>query len=837
MSGRFRRLFGRYSAYHLSLSRAGAAVQNATRSPLGYVDQIALRHDRLVVSGRVTETVQHVSLTHGGRSSSTVPELRQSGPDFSLDLPFCRDTAKLTLETGTDSVHVTLPQLARWQLAMGTAQLVPGFLWRSVQALPAVVRWFRHKDPSARDDVRRCFGLGLVKTAHPLDPALFSPPTRPVNPPGAARITIILPVYGAFDLLQECLTRLVQHTDLPWHLIVIDDASPDQAIRPWLRDWAAGQPEGQVTLLENAQNLGFIGTVNRGFAEAQARGAGDAVVLLNSDALAPAAWASRLVAPMLADPARVASVTPMSNDAELACVPVICARHDLATGEAEAIDRAAAALPAGAGLVAGVTGVGFCMALNPVFLAHVPQFDTAFGRGYGEEVDWCQKTAAWGGQHLYQPRLFVEHRGGHSFGSDEKRKLLAQNGAIISARYPHFDAEVQVFLAEDPLLSARLALGLALAAHRAQARGQDAGRLCVYLAHAIGGGAEDWLRSRIAQDIAARSAAIVLRVGGDQRWRIELHTVQGMSWGETGDTQLMQRVLEKLPARRVVYSCGVGDRSPQDLPRVLAALSEGPEHALEVLFHDFFPISPSYTLLDGTGHWRGLPAPDTRDKAHLWRRPDGQRIGLDEWQAGWGALLAKAERVVTFSQNSRALVSAVWPGIADKVVVTPHQLPQPPTRLPAPPADAPPVIGVLGNIGAHKGAGVLAALSRQLRKHSTGLVVLGKVDPAFRLVRPARIHGGYDLAELPQLVRRYGITCWLIPSVWPETFSFTTHEALATGLPVWCFDLGAQGEAVAKAVAEGAPGGVLPLPEGRADPDRILRQIFSAQKLKSAECH
>ena len=38
-----------------------------------------------------------------------------------------------------------------------------------------------------------------------------------------------------------------------------------------------------------------------------------------------------------------------------------------------------------------------------------------------------------------------------------------------------------------------------------------------------------------------------------------------------------------------------------------------------------------------------------------------------------------------------------------------------------------------------------------------------------------------------------------MPSIWPETFSFTTHEMLATGKPVMAFDLGAQGEAVREA--------------------------------------
>jgi len=35
-----------------------------------------------------------------------------------------------------------------------------------------------------------------------------------------------------------------------------------------------------------------------------------------------------------------------------------------------------------------------------------------------------------------------------------------------------------------------------------------------------------------------------------------------------------------------------------------------------------------------------------------------------------------------------------------------------------------------------------------------------------------------------------------MPSIWPETFSFVTHELISTGVPVISFDLGAQGSAV-----------------------------------------
>jgi O-antigen biosynthesis protein len=118
-------------------------------------------------------------------------------------------------------------------------------------------------------------------------------------------------------------------------------------------------------------------------------------------------------------------------------------------------------------------------------------------------------------------------------------------------------------------------------------------------------------------------------------------------------------------------------------------------------------------------------------------------------------------------------------------------------------------IGVLGGINLAKGARVLETLAHRLPK-GPRIVVLGEMDGQFRLPRPNLVHGRYERAQIGALARAYDIGAWVIPSICPETFSFSTYEALATGLPVFCFDLGAQAEAVRPAsngvVVDGAPG-------------------------------
>jgi len=813
MFGTFFRLFDRYRARHLVVRGRVVALAGPDGERQGYLDRLDWHGNRIELTGWTLAPLLRIRLQQTRREirpemlrvdvtarlglegpvgffcSLPAPDPRQPGADFLR--------IELVHPDHTDPVTLRLP--GRVARARAELRLFLRYCGQMLGLVPDLVRIALRNPPDARARVRDTLGLGVHTETVALDSALIAPFTDPGTTPGAAGvdgpITILLPVYNAFDLLPEVLDRVARHTDLPWRLVVIEDASPDPRVRPWLRTRLAemrAETGAEILLIENAENLGFIRSVNKGLAEA--RRAGGPVVLLNSDAFVPAGWASRLVAPLLDDPS-VATVTPMSNDAEIFSVPAICVRTVLAPGQGDAIDAVARRFSAAVPLAEAPTGVGFCMAMNPEFLEKLPELDTAFGRGYGEEVDWCRKAAALGGRHVGLPGLFVEHRGGESFGSEEKLRLVQANNALIERRYPGYDRMVQAFIGMDPLLTPRLALALAWAG--SQPGGAE---VPVYLAHSMGGGAELWLETRMAAD----PVAVVLRVGGPWRCRIELVSAAGRIEGATSDLDLVRWLLRLLPRRRMVYSCAVGDPDPAEIAGLLHELSEGPEHRLEMMFHDYLPVSPSYTLLDSGGVYRGpVVAPDP-DPAHATRRPDGSRQPLEEWQAQWGRALAAADEITVFSSDSRDVVTRVWPALSGRVSLRPHALLHPVPPLPSPPSGRR-VLAVLGNIGAQKGAAIVAALSRRLAPGGDpGLVVIGNVDPAFPMGPGVTVHGDYRHADIPALAERYGVTHWLVPSIWPETFSYTVHEALATGLPVLAFDLGAQGEAV-RAAANGHP--------------------------------
>ena len=812
MTPRLRALLRRYEAGHLRLDWPPAPILDESGDQVGHVDRIEMRRGTLLVSGWAL--ADEVTLLVAGQSHSVAPRQRREdverllgvSPDvgFTLSLPCDIEVLRAADPPGITVRREDGPAVPPMSLHLAPARLKAAqgrvrraFLRDAWRAAPSVAGWFATRHPRHRSAVKRILRLDAVKATSRLDDRLFREPAGLPAKARPRRVTILLPVFNAFELLPEVLERVESNTDWPWQMIVIEDCSTDSRVRPFLRDWAAERAD-RVRLLENAENLGFVGSVNKGLAVALSDPGEDGpVVLLNSDALLPPYWAERLLAPLAARQ-EAACAKQMSNDAEILAVPALCEATQLEPGQAAAIDKRARNLGGAAAAIELPTGVGFCMALDRTWLSRLPAFDTAFGRGYGEEVDWCQKLVGQGAVHLAVPNLFVEHRGGSSFGSAEKAERIARNNAIISSRYPDFDRQVQSFVAADPLRSPRLALGLAWAGSLGQP-------VPVYLGHSMGGGAETYLERRIAADLAAGRPAVVLRVGGPVRWQVELHAPGGMIAGTTNDDALVEKLLDPLEARHVVYSCGVGDSDPLSLPRFLAGLRRGERDRLEMLFHDYFPISPSYTLLDSDGVYRGPVTPERADRAHLARGADGRWRSLAEWQDAWGAMARAADELRVFAADGAQHVAAAWPDLQDRIAIVPHDMPADLPRVePAPAPTEPPVIGVLGNVGFQKGAALLQQLARAIeprrgRPHGIGLALVGNIDPAYPLPEWVPITGDYRLSDIARLARRHRVTHWLIPSIWPETFSYTTREALATGLPVLAFDIGAQGEAVTEA--------------------------------------
>lgn len=94
------------------------------------------------------------------------------------------------------------------------------------------------------------------------------------------RFSIVTPVYNTpLDVLRECLESVLAQTFTEWELCLVDDASPDAAVRTVLDEFARRDP--RIRVRRRSKNGGIVAASNDGLEMAT----GEFVVLLDHDDL------------------------------------------------------------------------------------------------------------------------------------------------------------------------------------------------------------------------------------------------------------------------------------------------------------------------------------------------------------------------------------------------------------------------------------------------------------------------------------------------------------------------------------------------------------------------
>jgi FkbM family methyltransferase len=260
-------------------------------------------------------------------------------------------------------------------------------------------------------------------------------------------VDIVLPVYNAFDDMKRCIESVLSLTStVEYRLIIIDDKSTDQRIGCYL-DYLKQKNFSNVFVLYNSNNMGFVKTVNKGI-----RFSKNDIVLLNSDTIVSYRWLEKLMECAHVDE-KIATATPLSNNATICSVPDFCQYNDIPKGYSiqefsllienvsKDLNKKCIRIP---------VGVGFCLYIKRTAINDVGMFDESFGRGYNEENDFCMRSYNKGYYHVVDLSTFVYHKGKASFMSDQTM-LEKINSKLLSDRYPHYMELVHDFCERNPL--------------------------------------------------------------------------------------------------------------------------------------------------------------------------------------------------------------------------------------------------------------------------------------------------------------------------------------------------------------------------------------------------
>src|SRR3984957_6910312 len=413
------------------------------------------------------------------------------------------------------------------------------------------------------------------------------------QPPFAAlegiAVDVIVPVYRNLAMPRRCLRSVLADTDRPdGDIVVIDDRSPEPGLSAWLDRQARRR---SITLLRNKKNLGFVRSVNDGMRHAGRRD----VVLLNSDTEITPGWLRRLQAQAYARES-IASVSPLSNNATI-CGWLAYQGAAVPGGVTlAAVDAACRAVNAGRFADAPTT-VGFCMYIRRAALDDIGLFDAdTFGKGYGEENDFCLRASAKGWRHHIACDTFVWHAGGASFGAAANAGI-PRAFRILTERYPDYPRHIAEFVDRGETEPFRFAAAMAML----RASGLP---MILSIAHEFVGGVGKHVLDLVARD-AGRANHILLRPAA-----------RGLALSVPALPELPELVLAAERWRdlaKIMRYAGVTRAHIHHLMVLdvdVRALLHDLSVAFDVTVHDYFALCPQVTLLPWpAGSYCGEPGP------------------------------------------------------------------------------------------------------------------------------------------------------------------------------------------------------------------------------------
>ncbi|PID65245.1 MAG: hypothetical protein CR977_01695 [Gammaproteobacteria bacterium] len=451
-------------------------------------------------------------------------------------------------------------------------------------------------------------------------------------------------------------------------------------------------------------------------------------------------------------------MTPFSNNATICSYPVFGAVNPLPAGESvahldqlceQANPKQNIELP---------TAVGFCMYIRRPVLNKIGLFDVeTFGRGYGEENDFCARAIKAGYHNILALDTFVAHAGGVSFAAEQS--ALQQNaGTALRQKHPEYDAWVADHIFHNPAQLYRARIDLLRFS-------QSALPLILCILHAHGGGTQKYVED-LANALYGEANVLALQPDELGAWtlsaplkyeRLSLHFARNQQ-------QDLLQLLQLLNISRIHYQHLLGlDATFRALPETLGV-------AYDFTAHDFYTLD---------------------ENAHL----NGASITVNNKQVEkFSPFLSRADRLFVPSQRSQAILSTGYPQLNFIPVAHPDTIVDTLPEHDIPDITSRPIqVLIIGALNPEKGADILAAAVKHVKQHQLPIHfhLLGYTYHQLTTNAQLSVYGRYEQGDLAALIEQIDPHWIWFPAQTPETYSYTLSSAMAAGYPVLASDLGA----------------------------------------------
>lgn len=626
---------------------------------------------------------------------------------------------------------------------------------------------------------------------------------------------IIIPIYNAYDCLEPCIDSVIKNTDLKNNrIILINDQSTDKRVILLLKKYE--RENKSIILLENKQNLGFVGTVNKGMQYSD-----NDVLLLNSDTEVTPRWLENIKKTAYGEP-KVATVTALSNNATLASVPKGLQPNNLP--DFMSLDEYA-------NLIAKIgydesfeipTAHGFCMYIRREVLNLVGYFDEEkFGKGYGEENDFSFRCLDYGYKNLLCTRAFVYHKESQSFSS-KKEQLIKENSKKLEDSYPIYKRRIELWCQNFPIGKVCENIDYQVQLHNR--------KNILILIH-------DW------NDVKNHVGGTTLHVYdliNHLREKYNFHILAPSN----GIYKLFSyfKNEEKITKFSSINSCNIIPIYSEKYKKMVDSIIKGfridtlhihhmighyfdiidvaKENKIQTMItlHDFYCLCPTINMLYKMERY--CPRVKNKKCSECISCKTGLKNNvIDTWHLDWKIFLSKFDKIIVPSKDTKKQIQTIYKDLSIDVIEHGIDLNQSDYI-----SNIENVktynIAFVGVMPVHKGGKILQQLIKKCAGSNIVFHLFGvsEIDGLNKTCKNYVYHGRYKKEDLPKLLSENKINLVCSFSICAETYSYTLTESIASGVPVLAFDVGA----VQDRIRENKLGWIIPLD---SDIDYIYDEI------------
>ena len=645
------------------------------------------------------------------------------------------------------------------------------------------------------------------------------------------KITIIIPIFNAFEDTKNCIESVLKHTRIPHEILLIDDNSSDNRIGKLLDE--TGKLVNNVKVIRNTKNRGFVKNVNLGIRNST----GD-IVLLNSDTIVTPKWLQKLVVTAYSNK-KIATVTPLSNAAGAFSVPEIGKNNEIdddlkIEGMANLVEKVSSKVN-----LEVPTGNGFCMFIKRNAIYDIGVFDEInFDRGYGEENDFCMRLNDKGWSNVIDDSTYIYHKRSASFFNNDPEivKIKKKNRAMVDKKHPTYTQKTREFVYSNEYNKIGESIKDALS-------NKDINNFkrkrILYVIHEGHGGTphtNDDLMSHIQNGmdcflLSSNSEEVILWEyrGNLENYKSKTNQKQNNSeyiFHKEFRNNLKQicswKIKSKYSSRKFfnsefknIYFNVLTEfnidivhirhliKHTFDLPIVAHDLGL----PIILSFHDFYFICPSHLLLDENNVYCDGVCTEGYGQCFLGNAINDfpiLKIFVEEWRSVINEILFKCSAFVTTSEITKQLYISIYPELSEmdfRVIEHGRDLVPPENTseiLEIPSSNKPIKILFPGNINIAKGGELIKEIKNEDKNSRLEFHFMGALQSSLNLQDYGMYHGRYKRSDFCKIVKKVRPSFIGILSINPETYVHTLSEAWSCGIPVLATKIGVLEERINK---------------------------------------